>query len=150
CRCDRVGPGVGWRIIDHQLEVARMTMHGGDVWQVTEELGIAEAALLDFSANVNPRGLPPRAYERMTCDAANARLLSRYPDPSARVLRRALSERLQVPFEAIVVGPGAEALLAPIMRSIQPSCALTPVPAFSEYRRVCEQENVEFVPFALT
>jgi threonine-phosphate decarboxylase len=126
-----------------------MTVHGGDVWQVAEELGIGASELLDFSANINPRGLPPRAQDRLERDASNPRLLSFYPDPSARRLREALSEQLAVTPDAIVVGPGAESLLAPILRYLQPTRALVPVPAFGEYRRVCEQETIEFLPFPL-
>jgi threonine-phosphate decarboxylase len=126
-----------------------MTIHGGDVWQVADELGIAPSELLDFSANVNPRGLPPRAIERLARDAAQAQWLQRYPDPSARALRQALSERLGVAPEAIVIGPGAAALLAPALRATGATSALVPVPAFSEYRRVCAQRDVQFVPWHL-
>lgn len=124
-------------------------MHGGDVWQVAEELGIRASELLDFSANINPRGLPPRARERLVRDASDSKLLGFYPDPSARHLRAALSEQLGVPAEAIVVGPGAESLLAPMLQCLRPRRALVPIPAFSEYRRVCEQQQIEFVPFPL-
>ena len=126
-----------------------MTVHGGDVWQVGEELGIAAPEILDFSANINPRGLPPRARERLERDASDARLLMFYPDPSARLLRGALSKQLAVSADAIVIGPGAESLLAPILRYLQPMRALVPVPAFGEYRRVSEQEQIEFSPFPL-
>jgi threonine-phosphate decarboxylase len=126
-----------------------MIVHGGDVWQAGEALGISASELLDFSANINPRGLPPRARERLAHDAADARLLSFYPDPSARRLRRALSEQLGVPSDAIAVGPGAESLLAPTVRCLQSRRMLVPIPAFSEYRRVCEQNQVEFAPFPL-
>ena len=121
-----------------------MTVHGGDVWQAGEALGITASELLDFSANINPRGLPPGALEQLTHDAANKQLLSFYPDPSARRLRHALSRKLDVPPEAIVIGSGAESLLSPIIRCLQPKRALVPVPAFSEYRRVCD-----FTPFLL-
>jgi threonine-phosphate decarboxylase len=124
-------------------------VHGGDVWQVGEELGIPAAELLDFSANINPRGLPRRAQERLARDASDSRLLSFYPDPSARRLRQALSGHLGVSPDAIAVGPGAEALLAPIFRAMNARRALIPVPAFSEYRRVCEQVGIQFVPFPL-
>lgn len=126
-----------------------MTVHGGDVWRVGEELGITASEILDFSANINPRGLPPQARERLKRDASDPRLLSFYPDPSARRLREALSQQLAVPADAIVVGPGAESLLAPILRYLHPTRALVPIPAFSEYRRVCEQEQIEFSPFPL-
>ena len=126
-----------------------MIVHGGDVWQVGQALGIAASELLDFSANVNPRGLPPQARNRLARDASDPRLLSFYPDTSARRLREALSEQLAVTPDAIAVGPGAESLLAPILRSLQPRQALVPVPAFSEYRRVCEQQQIEFAAFPL-
>lgn len=126
-----------------------MTVHGGDVWQVGDEFDVPVSGLLDFSANVNPRGLPTLAQERLARDASDPRLLGLYPDPFARRLRNALSEQLEVSADAIVVGPGAEALLAPILRCLQPQEVLIPVPAFSEYRRVCEQQKIEFTPFVL-
>jgi threonine-phosphate decarboxylase len=126
-----------------------VTVHGGDVWQVADQLGIRASELLDFSANINPRGLPLEAQARLTRDAADARSLSFYPDPSAMRLREALSKQLGVSSDAIVVGPGAEALLAPILGYLRPESALVPAPAFSEYRRVCEQLRIEFRPFAL-
>ena len=82
-------------------------------------------------------------------DASDSRLLSLYPDQSARRLRNALSEQLGVTSDAIVVGPGAESLLAPILRCLHPQRALVPIPAFGEYRRVCQQQQIEFVPFTL-
>jgi threonine-phosphate decarboxylase len=126
-----------------------MIVHGGDVWRVAKEIGIQPGALLDFSANVNPRGLPPRALARLARDAADSRLLGLYPDPSASALRAALSRQLDVPAEAIVIGPGSEALLDPVLRCLAVRSALVPIPAFSEYRKVCAQQQVEFVPFPL-
>ena len=126
-----------------------MIVHGGDVWQVAEEFGIPASGILDFSANINPRGLPPQALQRFQREASGPQSLSCYPDPSARRLRQALSEQLAVPAEAIAVGAGAEALLDPILRCLRPRRVLVPIPAFSEYRRVCERLQAEFVPFPL-
>jgi threonine-phosphate decarboxylase len=126
-----------------------MIAHGGDVWQAGEALGISASELLDFSANINPRGLPPRALARLAHDASDVRLLSCYPDPCATRLRTALGDQLGVPADAIVVGPGAESLLAPILRCLETPDLLVPVPAFSEYRRVCQQNQIEFIPFPL-
>jgi threonine-phosphate decarboxylase len=126
-----------------------MIDHGGDVWQAGEEWGIPASELLDFSANINPHGLPLRARDRLARDASDPRLLGFYPDPSARCLRHALSRGLDIPPESIVVGPGAVSLLAPILRGAVPRRALVPIPAFSEYRRICKQEAIEFVPFPL-
>jgi len=117
-----------------------MTVHGGDVWR----LGIPASEVLDFSANINPRGLPPRAFERLQRDASSRQMLSFYPDRRASHLRDALSRKLDIRPESIVIGPGAESLLAPILRCLKPKRVLVPVPAFSEYKRVCD-----FTPFPL-
>jgi threonine-phosphate decarboxylase len=127
-----------------------MTVHGGDAHAVAEKAGIAVSEILDFSANVNPRGLPERARERLLADASNQQLLGLYPEPSSRRLRCALSKQLGVSPDAIVVGPGAEALFTPILRCLRPARALVPVPAFSEYRRVCAREDIKFTPFPLS
>jgi threonine-phosphate decarboxylase len=60
-----------------------------------------------------------------------------------------LSEQLAVPTGAVAVGPGAEALLAPILCCLEARRALVPVPAFSEYKRVCAQQQIAFTPFPL-
>src|SRR5580704_14814581 len=82
-----VGTRIRRRAAGHCMEAPTVTVHGGDVWQVSDDLDIDASQILDFSANINPRGLPPRARERLKRDASDARLLSFYPDPSARRLR---------------------------------------------------------------
>ncbi|WP_321473139.1 aminotransferase class I/II-fold pyridoxal phosphate-dependent enzyme [uncultured Paludibaculum sp.] len=124
-------------------------IHGGDVWRVASEYAIPASQLLDFSANVNPRGLPAGARRQLLRDAADVSLLMRYPDPCGDPLRAALSSRLGVPERSIVVGEGAEALLAAAVRSLGARHCLVPVPSFSEYARVCAASGATLHPFAL-
>jgi threonine-phosphate decarboxylase len=124
-------------------------IHGGDVWSVAAEYVVPAEQLLDFSANVNPRGLPDGALRQLLSDAADSRLLMRYPDPCALQLRAALSGRLEVPVGAIVVGAGAEALLAATLRAFGARHCLVPIPAFSEYARTCAACGVTLHPVVL-
>lgn len=124
-------------------------VHGGDVWQAAAESGIPADELLDFSANINPQGLPSGALLRLRREAADLRLLMRYPDPSAGELRLALSRRLQLPLETIVIGAGAEALIGASLASLGARRCLVPVPAFSEYERACASAGAGFEPFTL-
>ena len=52
--------------------------HGGNIREAAALLGIAPGELLDFSANINPLGMPPRSGRRsLTTQAApNATLTS--------------------------------------------------------------------------
>jgi threonine-phosphate decarboxylase len=111
--------------------------HGGDVEGAARELGIRPDEILDFSANLNPAGLPRRAAARLSREASDLELLARYPDPSARELRTLLAEQLDIPIDCVVLGAGADALIHAALRALAPRRCLIPVPAFSEYRRAC-------------
>ena len=111
------------------------SVHGGDVSRVSARTGIPAERILDFSANVNPLGLPACALEQLERDASDPSLLMQYPDPEALQLRRALSQRLHVPVENIVIGAGADSLIHAAVRALAPRRCLIPVPAFSEYER---------------
>lgn len=123
--------------------------HGGDVQRVAREFDLLPADLLDFSANINPRGLPPKAAERLTRDASNATVMMNYPDPEALELRNALSRLLNIPIDSIIVGGGAGALIMAIIQALRPRRCLIPVPAFNEYARACRSTGCAVEYFQL-
>ena len=112
-------------------------VHGGNLVQVAAEYGVEAASLVDFSANINPRGLPLGARLRLQRDAADAGLLAAYPDPGFTELRGALAQRLGIAPDCMVVGAGAEALIGSVLATVAPARCLVPIPAFSEYARAC-------------
>jgi threonine-phosphate decarboxylase len=124
--------------------------HGGDVQRVARELGIPAESVLDFSANVNPAGLPARALERLARDAGDPRVLSQYPDPEAHELRSVLSQQLDVAPGSVVIGAGADALIHAAVRALAPRRCVIPIPAFSEYARASRAWGcaVHMVPLA--
>src|SRR5205085_1029151 len=124
--------------------------HGGDVQRVARDFGVQPEDLLDFSANVNPRGLPPRAAERLAREARDPRLVARYPDPEAWELRDLLSGRLGVRAESVVIGAGAACLIHAAVRALAPERCVIPIPAFSEYARAARAYGceVQTIPLA--
>lgn len=109
--------------------------HGGNLTAVARQFGITAEGILDFSANVNPAGLPARAAARLARDAADPRVIAAYPDPEAIELRMALAEKLRIAGECIVIASGADALIHAAIRAFAPRRCLIPLPAFSEYAR---------------
>ncbi len=109
--------------------------HGGDIARIAERYGVDGAALLDFSVNVNPLGAPRAVLDYLADGESLRRALGAYPDREARALKEALTERYEIPAEAIVVGNGSAALLDAVLRALPPGPCLVPVPAFSEYAR---------------
>lgn len=106
--------------------------HGGYIWEAARRLGIAPSEIIDFSASVNPLGLPESAREA----AARAlSVVSAYPDPGCRELNDKLSRRHGIPPGCILAGNGSTELIHLIPRVFRPARALIVEPAFSEYAR---------------
>lgn len=111
--------------------------HGGNVEQAARMVGLPADQILDFSANVNPMGLPSRAAQRLAHEASDPNIVARYPDPESTGLRCLLSQQLAVPPESIVIGAGGAALIDMAIRALSPRRCLIPTPAFCEYERAC-------------
>ncbi len=123
--------------------------HGGDVEAVSREFGIPAATLIDFSASINPAGAPVSVLSQLARDAADPRLLARYPDPTYGELRTALSRHLDVPPASLTIANGSAALLGAVVRAFAPATCLLAVPAFGEQPRALESAGCTIELFRL-
>lgn len=107
-------------------------IHGGNIYGLTRTQSCDWRDILDYSANINPLGLPPSVRDsiRAVLDS-----IIHYPDPEATELKRAISSHYHVPAEAITVGNGAVELLYLLCYQLRPTEAIVFAPAFSEYER---------------
>ena len=106
-------------------------VHGGDIYTAMEK-GTAKEEILDYSANINPLGMPEgvkRAIGKVLDDCDH------YPDPLCRRLARAVAEKEGVPEERLIFGNGAADLIFRLTAAIKPENALIPAPTFAEYEQ---------------
>lgn len=118
--------------------------HGGDWAGFEIEYGRAP---LDYSANVNPLGIPAEVQAAIAEAAASS---DRYPDPLCRELTQKLAEHEKVPPEWIFFGNGAADIIFRLAAALRPAetgagaqaeaaaCMKAPkllvtAPTFSEY-----------------
>lgn len=108
------------------------TVHGALDFAELERLGLHPDDVLDFSVNSNPFGPSPKVWE-----AIRQTPLERYPDRESLALRRALSQRLDVSPDQVVVGNGTAELiqLAAFAFLSKGDSALIAEPTFGEYER---------------
>src|ERR1035437_5634788 len=76
---------------------------GKPITEVAREFGIDQGSIVKLASNENPRGVSPKALAAI---AAVLPDLARYPDGFE--LTQALSERLGVPMQQIVLGNGSK------------------------------------------
>lgn len=111
--------------------------HGGDTRGFLARYGVAP---LDFSANVNPLGVPPQVRAALCAAAEEA---DRYPDPLCRDLRAAIaqSEGANLTPDQIFCAAGAAEIIHRLAEALRPKRALIPTPTFSEYARALTRQG---------
>ena len=120
-------------------------IHGGDIYT---DRGLQPGEkLLDFSANLNPLGMPAAVRE------AAVRAISEseaYPDPLCRALRAEIAQKEGIPAEQIVCGNGAADLLYRLCWAYKPQIGLVPAPTFAEYELALKNSgaHVRLHPFS--
>lgn len=102
--------------------------HGGDIYKYDEKM-------LDFSANINPLGMPESAKSAIINSIDKYQT---YPDYSSRKLRNALSNFYEYDADKFVCGNGAADLIFRICLALRPRKVLIPSPTFSEYEEAVE------------
>ena len=116
-----------WRSV---LDSVTPYQAGKSLEQLEKELGLP--AIVRLSANENPLGPSPRVVEALRREAANVHL---YPDGGSTAVREAISEWIRVSPDWLLVGNGADELLALIARAaFEPGDeVLLPHPSFEPY-----------------
>jgi threonine-phosphate decarboxylase len=112
--------------------------HGGNIYLLAACLGIAENSVIDFSASINPLGVPVSVRSAIK---ENLECLFNYPDPDTKRLRLKIAEHVGVDADSIVCGNGSTELIYLIVRALRPTNVLIPAPTFSEYERACTRSQ---------
>lgn len=123
-------------------------IHGGDVYSAKEQYCMMEnpPEILDFSANINPLGLPEGVKQAII---ASVDRFDAYPDPLCRELISALSQFEGVPKEWLICGNGAADIIYRTVNARKPKKAMVLAPTFAEYEEALNTVGCKVVPYEL-
>jgi len=103
--------------------------HGGNIYEI--EPGKRDS-ILDFSASINPLGIPPGVKKLLSGQIKN---LVHYPDFESHQLTSAVADYWGIKKENILVGNGSTELIYIVLNAFQVSTVTLTVPSFTEYER---------------
>lgn len=114
-------------------------VHGGNIY--------AYEGCMDFSANLNPLGLPERVKEAVVDSLKDASL---YPEVGYAPLKQAIAEYENIPEEYVICGNGAAEIIYTLCRALKPRKALMPAPTFAEYALALDSigAQIEYYPLS--
>lgn len=108
-------------------------VHGGNLVWAAQIAGCPPSEILDFSASINPLGLPQSAIAAIQAGIPS---LVTYPDPTYTQLRSALAANHHLDPDWILPGNGAAELLTWVGWELaQQAITYLPTPAFRDYWR---------------
>ena len=107
--------------------------HGGNVYT-------GAPVLIDFSANLNPLGMPEAVKRALTEDPSR---FEKYPDPSCSDLRRAIAAYHGLDAKDILPGNGADDMIYRLCTVLRPKKVLLTAPSFSEYAKAAVTAGAE-------
>ena len=102
-------------------------VHGGDIYSLPEGKKI-----IDFSANINPLGLPKGVKNALQ---AAINVCADYPDPFCRKLTEKLAKYHNLDKKYVFLSNGAADVLFKLALAIKPSEALLLAPTFADYEK---------------
>ena len=111
----------------------RYLSHGGNIYHAARALSRDASDLCDFSASINPLGVP-LAAQRVLQTAM--RKIQHYPDPEGWPLLRAIAKGHGISPDNVLLGNGTVELIYAIPAALNIRHGLIIGPTFSEYERV--------------
>jgi threonine-phosphate decarboxylase len=120
--------------------------HGGNVLQMANQFGLAPNEVIDFSANINPLGMPGGLKHLFI---ENLSKLEQYPDIDYHVLHRQLARHHRCSQSHVVAGNGATELIFLWAQYVKPKKALLVEPSFAEYRRALTRVGCQITNYLL-
>ncbi|AGF79484.1 adenosylcobyric acid synthase (glutamine-hydrolysing) [Desulfocapsa sulfexigens DSM 10523] len=114
--------------------------HGGNIHAAAEARAIAIDEMIDFSANINPFGAPDWLR---ACISSKLDSILHYPDPTASVLKKGISQQYKVPCDTILVANGSTELLYQLPRVLSCKRVVIPVPCYIDYVKVMQLADIE-------
>jgi len=106
--------------------------HGGNIYEIAKKYGMNEKEIIDFSANINPLGIPYKLKEAII---SSINVIENYPDPDYKDLVAAIARYNNIDEKFVVPGNGATEIIFQIAGAVKPRKSLLLAPTFLEYER---------------
>lgn len=115
-----------------------MRDHGGNIYEKARKNGFSPARVIDFSASINPFGMPGRAAVAIK---KHIGFVPHYPEPYSESLSSVIAKHYRIGSASVLCGNGSTELIYLIPKVLKPKRILVTAPAFSEYEKACEMNG---------
>lgn len=120
--------------------------HGGNLYEMAKRYNLPEEEIIDFSANINPLGIPKTMKRIIKEEVEN---LGNYPDIHYDDLLEGIGLKYSLLTDDIYVANGGAQVIFDFIRAVAPSQSLVVYPTFIEYERALQSVDSTIKEFYL-
>jgi len=115
--------------------------HGGNIYDLAQELGCHPFEIVDMSSNMNPLGPPPDLVAFLT---KNITTIATLPEVDANRTVNAFAGRYHIDPEQVVAGNGTTQFIYSIPRVLKTKKALIFGPTYADYADACAMHHIPY------
>lgn len=120
--------------------------HGANLFELAKKINCSIEDFKDFSSNINPFGLSPKAIDKLSQNLDKASI---YPDPEYKNLKNNISKYCNCNKDNILLGSGASSFINAFIKILSPKKSLIITPAYSEYEKELKKINSQISKYTL-
>jgi len=115
--------------------------HGGNIYDLAQELGCHPSEIVDMSSNMNPLGPCPDLVDFLK---KNINTIATLPEVDANRTVNAFAERYHIDPERVVAGNGTTQFIYSIPRVLETKKALIFGPTYADYADACAMHHIPY------
>ena len=115
--------------------------HGGNIYDLAQQLGCHPSEIVDMSSNMNPLGPPS---DLVTLLQENIKTISTLPEVDANRTVNVFAGRYNIDPEQVIAGNGTTQFIYSIPRILETKRALIFGPTYADYADACAMHNIRY------
>ena len=115
--------------------------HGGNIYDLAQELGCRPSEIVDMSSNMNPLGPCP---DMIAFLQENINTISKLPEVDANRTLNAFAGRYHIDPERVIAGNGTTQFIYSIPRILETKRALIFGPTYADYADACAMHHIPY------
>ena len=115
--------------------------HGGNIYDLAQQLGCHPSEIVDMSSNMNPLGPPP---DLVTLLQENIKTIATLPEVDANRTVNVFAGRYHIDPEQVIAGNGTTQFIYSIPRTLEAKRALIFGPTYADYADACAMHHIPY------
>lgn len=115
--------------------------HGGNIYNLAQNIGCSPNDIIDMSNNTNPLGLAPGLLDYLK---ENLAVINNHPEVDSKTLLKAFANQNRIKEDRVLTGNGTTQFIYTLPLALEIKKALIVGPTYADYGDACQMHGVDY------